>query len=53
MWKERFEISLPPLERMSKLLDNPNDWIHVSDEDKMHHQIFTEFQIIVEGLGGQ
>lgn len=46
MWKERFEISLPPLERMSKLLDNPNDWVQVNAENKMYHRIFTEFQIV-------
>lgn len=45
MWRERFGIGIPPIERVAKLLRNFDDWEFPGDEREMHHRIFPEFVI--------
>lgn len=45
MWRERFGIGEPPLERFTSLLDSPYDWVIPEGDTEMHHRIFPEFNI--------
>lgn len=45
MWRDRFGLSLPPLERMKRLLDDVEDWTSINEDDQIYHKIFPEFTI--------
>jgi len=44
MWRERFGLNLPPLERFHRLLADPDRWVQGSDGIR-HHVDFPEFTI--------
>ncbi|HLL54318.1 MAG TPA: ATP-binding protein [Myxococcaceae bacterium] len=48
MWRERFGIGLPPLERFRRLLADAGQWRAGSNGDKtvLHHEAFPEFTIM-------
>lgn len=48
LWKKRFRLTSPPLERVKYYLENPNDWIKTFDgweTVKQYHKQFPEFVI--------
>lgn len=46
MWRERFGLGLPPLERMKLLLDNFEDWGSINEDAQLyHHKQFPEFTV--------
>lgn len=47
MWRERFGIDKPPMERMRQLLDDSDMWVYQENSgiDSFYHQIFPEFTI--------
>jgi predicted HTH transcriptional regulator len=45
MWRERFGLGLPPLERMKKLLNQSKDWVSMNDDTQIYHKLFPEFTI--------
>ncbi len=45
MWRERFGLGLPPLERMKLLLDDFEGWVSVNEDAQLYHQQFPEFTV--------
>ncbi|GAA5435058.1 helix-turn-helix domain-containing protein [Deinococcus aquaticus] len=45
MWRERFGIGKPPLERFHKLLDDHEKWIYPKDDRELYNSDFPEFHI--------
>ncbi len=45
MWKERFGLFLPPIERLSNLLIEPSEWSK-DDYNCHYHKLFPEFKIV-------
>jgi hypothetical protein len=45
MWRERFGLGLSPLQRMERLLDEPERWKKRGDE-YMYYEQFPEFTIV-------
>jgi len=45
MWRERFGLGMPPLERMKLLLDDFEAWVSISDDTQLHHKQFPEFTV--------
>lgn len=45
MWRERFGLGLPPLERMKRLLDESENWVSVYTDTQIYHKKFPEFTI--------
>lgn len=45
MWRERFGLGLPPLERVKRLLNQQEEWSSMNDEQQIYHQLFPEFTI--------
>ena len=46
MWKERFGLTLSPLERMKLLLNQPEDWFKdLGNKNYAYHKQFPEFRI--------
>ena len=45
MWRERFGLGLPPLERMKRLLEDSEDWVRMNEDEHIYHKIFPEFTI--------
>ncbi|MFK7799253.1 MAG: helix-turn-helix domain-containing protein [Aureispira sp.] len=46
MWKERFGLTLPPLERMKLLLKQPENWFkNLGNKSYTYHKQFPEFRI--------
>ena len=46
MWRERFGIELPPLRRMSMLLDETDAWEEKGADGCLYHRDFPEYKII-------
>ncbi|WP_156039421.1 ATP-binding protein [Deinococcus marmoris] len=42
MWRERFGIGMPPLDRVLRLLEDTEQWERPS-ENELHHRVFPEF----------
>ena len=49
MWRERFGLDIPPLERAKIYLNDPDAWIQSNTEINFHvyHEIFPEFTLKV------
>lgn len=45
MWRERFGLGLPPLERMKLLLDDFKDWGSINEDAQLYHKQFPEFTV--------
>lgn len=45
MWRERFGLGRPPLERMKLLLDDFEDWVSINDDTQLYHKQFSEFTV--------
>jgi hypothetical protein len=45
MWRERFGLGLPPLARLSHLLDQTEAWICSPDKLQFYHKDFPEFTL--------
>ena len=45
MWRERFGLGLPPLDRMKLLLDDFEAWISINDDNQLYHKQFPEFTV--------
>lgn len=45
MWRERFGLGLPPLERMRLLLDDVKDWVSINEDTQLYHKQFPEFTV--------
>ena len=45
MWRERFGLGLPPLERMKRLLEDFEDWVSMNEDAQVYHKLFPEFTI--------
>jgi Putative DNA-binding domain len=45
MWRERFGLGLPPLERMKLLLNDFEDWGSINEDAQLYHQQFPEFTV--------
>jgi hypothetical protein len=45
MWRERFGLSLPPLERMKLLLNDFADWGSLNGDAQLYHKQFPEFTV--------
>jgi hypothetical protein len=46
MWRERFNIDLPPLQRMEKLLEQTDAWEEIGTDGNLYHRDFPEFKIV-------
>lgn len=45
IWRERFGIGTPPLNRVLDYLNNPEQWVKVQGDEYIYHRIFPEFTI--------
>jgi Putative DNA-binding domain len=45
MWRERFGLGLPPLDRMKLLLDDFEDWISINEDTQLYHKQFPKFTV--------
>jgi hypothetical protein len=45
MWRERFGLGLPPLERMKLLLNDFKDWGSINEDTQLYHKQFPEFTV--------
>ncbi|MBD1920986.1 ATP-binding protein [Microcoleus sp. FACHB-831] len=45
MWRERFGLLLPPLERMKLLLNDFKDWGSINEDTQLYHKQFPEFTV--------
>ncbi|MBD1944238.1 ATP-binding protein [Coleofasciculus sp. FACHB-712] len=45
MWRERFGLGLPPLERMKLLLNDFKDWESINEDAQLYHKQFPEFTV--------
>lgn len=45
MWRERFGLGVPPLERVLRYLEDVNNWIKVEGDEYIYHRLFPEFTI--------
>ena len=45
MWRERFGLGLPPLERMILLLNDFEDWVSINEDTQLYHKQFPEFTV--------
>jgi hypothetical protein len=45
MWRERFGIGQSPMQRISRLLSDPDKWQKVGGDDYLYHEDFPEFTI--------
>jgi hypothetical protein len=45
-WRERFGFGLSPLRRAFRLLEEPEDWERVDDDNYQYHRDFPEFTVI-------
>lgn len=45
MWRERFGILTPPLERITKMLQHPDEWENPEDQSFWYHRRFPEFTV--------
>jgi Putative DNA-binding domain len=52
MWRERLGIDLKPIERLSRLLDESNDWQEDPGRYNFHHMQYPEFTIVQDENGG-
>ena len=55
MWRERFGLDMPPLERVRRYLDDPGEWSLVSEQafsgdGSYYYTVFPEFTLRFEGL---
>ena len=57
MWRERFGLDKPPLERAKQYLGEPDSWIDEREdefgESTWYHATFPEFTLKVESKGGE
>ena len=54
LWRKRFGIDLSACERLSCLLDEPDDWIgNFNGNDCKYHKRFPEFQIHINDIDDQ
>ena len=51
MWRERFGLDMPPLERVKRYLDEPDAWSHLIESDgsdaNFYYTVFPEFTLRV------
>lgn len=45
MWRERFALGLPPLDRMKLLLDDFENWSSINEDTQLYHKQFPEFTV--------
>lgn len=51
LWRKRFGIGMPVMERLSRLLDSPDDWAgSLSVNSFKYHKFFPEFQVCLEDI---
>ena len=54
LWRKRFGIDLPAVERLLRLLDCPDDWVgDFNSSDCKYHKYYPEFQIRIEDIEDQ
>ena len=54
LWRKRFGIDLPVVERLLRLLDCPDDWDgDLNNGDYKYHKFFPEFQIHIKDIEDQ
>lgn len=54
LWRKRFGIDLSIMEKLSQLLDHPEDWLgDLNNGNTKYHKIFPEFQIQVHDIEDQ
>ncbi|MBR5915374.1 MAG: ATP-binding protein [Spirochaetia bacterium] len=54
LWRKRFGIDLPVVERLLQLLDSPDDWVgDLNNGDYKYHKFFPEFQIHIKDIEDQ
>lgn len=46
MWRERFGIGLNPLQRMQRLLDEPDRWRKMKGDEYLYCEQFPEFTVV-------
>lgn len=45
-WRERFGLGLSPLRRAYRLLEDPEAWERVDEDDYLYHRDFPEFTVV-------
>ena len=54
LWRKRFGIDLSITEKLSRLLDHPEDWLgDFNNGQAMYHKLFPEFQIRIRDIEDQ
>ena len=57
MWRERFGLDKPPLQRAKLYLEKPDSWTQESEDDSgdstWYHTTFPEFTLSVDSTGGE
>jgi len=51
LWRKRFGIEKSAMERLSLLLDRPDDWVgDLGNEYRLYHKFYPEYQLTVDEL---